>query len=46
MKDTALSEHGKGTAWHVGINAQHGKGTAWSWHGHGVLCVNQPEGEQ
>ena len=27
-KDTALSEHGRGTA--------------WAWHGHGMLCVNQP----
>jgi hypothetical protein len=33
-KDTALSENGRGAAWHVWFNAaQHGSGTAWQWHG-------------
>ena len=32
-KDTALSEQGRGAAWHVWINER---------HGHGMLCVNQP----
>jgi hypothetical protein len=33
-KDTALSENGRGTAWHAWINAaQQSKGTAWAWHG-------------
>jgi hypothetical protein len=32
-KDTALSEQGKGAAWHVWINARHGRG---------MLCVNPP----
>jgi len=31
-KDTALSEHGRGAAWHVWINARHGRGTAWARH--------------
>ena len=31
-KDTALSEQGRGAAWHVWINARHGRGTAWVWH--------------
>ena len=44
-KDTALSEKGRGAAWHVWIN-----GTAWQGndigmplgrHGHGILCVNR-----
>jgi hypothetical protein len=42
MKGTALSEQGRGMAWHVWINAQHGRGTAWERHGHGMLCVNWP----
>ena len=29
-KDTALSELGRGAAWHVWINARHGSGTAWA----------------
>jgi hypothetical protein len=37
--DTALSEHGRGSAWHMWINgmARHGNGmcTAWTWH---VTC--------
>jgi hypothetical protein len=41
-KDTALSEQGRGAAWHVWINERHGRGTAWEWHGHGMLCVNRP----
>ena len=43
-KDTALSEQGKGAAWHVWIKAWHGRGMAWAWHGHGMLqvCVNPP----
>jgi hypothetical protein len=31
-KDTALSEQGRGAAWHVWINAQYGRGTAWARH--------------
>ena len=31
-KDTALSEQGRGAAWHVWINARHGRGTAWARH--------------
>ena len=31
-KDTALSEQGRGAAWHVWINARHGRGTAWERH--------------
>ena len=40
MKDTALSEQGRGAAWHVWINARHGMGTAWEWHerGMGTAC--------
>jgi hypothetical protein len=34
-KDTALSEQGRGAAWHVWINARHGRGTAWARHEHG-----------
>jgi len=30
MKDTTLSEHGRGAAWHVWINER---------HGHGIPCV-------
>ena len=41
-KDTALSEQGRGAAWHVWINARHGRGTAWARHGNDVLCVNRP----
>jgi hypothetical protein len=41
-KDKALSEQGRGAAWHVWINARHGRGTAWERHGHGMLCVNRP----
>jgi len=41
-KDMALSEQGRGAAWHVWINERHGRGTAWSRHGHGMLCVNRP----
>jgi hypothetical protein len=41
-KDTALSEWGRGAAWHVWINARNGRGTAWAQHGHGMLCVNRP----
>jgi hypothetical protein len=33
-KDTALSEQGRGAAWHVWINARHGRGPAWERHGH------------
>jgi hypothetical protein len=33
-KDTALSENGRGAAWHVGIKAgRHGRGRAWERHG-------------
>ena len=32
-KDTALSEQGRGEAWHMWINARHGRG---------MLCVNPP----
>ena len=32
-KDTALSEQGRGAAWHVWINA---------WYGNSMQCVNQP----
>jgi hypothetical protein len=32
MKNTALSEHGRGAAWHVWINEWHGRGTAWARH--------------
>ena len=32
-KDTALSEQGRGAAWHVWINARHGRGIAWARHG-------------
>ena len=32
-KDTALSEQGRGAAWHVWINARHRRG---------MLCVNRP----
>ena len=38
-KGTALSEKGRGAAWHVRINARHGRGTAWERHGRGMLCV-------
>jgi hypothetical protein len=31
-KDTALSEQGRGVAWHMCINARHGMGTAWAQH--------------
>jgi len=31
-KDTALSEQGRGAAWHVWINALPGRGTAWARH--------------
>jgi hypothetical protein len=31
-KDTALSEQGRGAAWHVWINARHGRGIAWARH--------------
>jgi len=41
-KDTALSEQGRGAAWHVWINERHGRGTAWAQHGRGMLCVNRP----
>ena len=34
-KDTALSEQGRGVAWHMCINARHGMGTAWARHGNG-----------
>ena len=34
-KDTALSEQGRGAAWHVWIKARHGRGTAWARH---VMC--------
>jgi len=34
-KDTALSEHGRGTARHVRINST-------AWQGNGMLCVNRP----
>jgi len=32
-KDTALSEHGRGAAWHVWIN-----GLAWQGNGRGTVC--------
>ena len=32
-KDTALSEHGRGAAWHVWIN-----GSAWQGNGRGTVC--------
>jgi len=32
-KNTALSQQGRGAAWHVWINTR---------HGHGILCVNPP----
>ena len=41
-KDTALSEQGRGAAWHVWINARHGGGRAWARHGNGMLFVNRP----
>jgi hypothetical protein len=41
-KDTALSEQGRGTAWHVWINARHCRETAWARHRHGMLYVNPP----
>ena len=31
-KYAALSEQGRGAAWHVWINARHGRGTAWARH--------------
>ena len=31
-KDKALSEQGRGAAWHVWINARHGRGKAWARH--------------
>jgi hypothetical protein len=31
-KDTALSEQGRATAWHVWINARYCRGTAWARH--------------
>ena len=39
-KDTALSEQGRGAAWHVWINTRHGKGTGWAWQGNwmGMAC--------
>jgi hypothetical protein len=40
-KDTALSENGRGAAWHVWINAvRHGRGTTWGRHGRGKACMN------
>jgi hypothetical protein len=36
-KDTALSEQGRGAAWHVWINARHGRGTAWARH---AMCAS------
>jgi hypothetical protein len=42
MKDTALPEQGRGTEWHVLINARHGRGKTWARLGHGMLCVNLP----
>jgi hypothetical protein len=30
--DMAPSEQGRGTAWHVWINAWHGRGIAWARH--------------
>ena len=38
-KDTALSEQGRGAAWHVWINARDGMGTAWVRRGNSMLCV-------
>jgi hypothetical protein len=41
-KDTALSEQGRGAAWHVWINGTalqgNGMGTPRARHGHGMLC--------
>ena len=39
-KDTALSEEGRGAAWHVWINARHGRGKAGERHrrGTGTAC--------
>jgi hypothetical protein len=31
-KGTALSEQGRGAAWHVWINVRYGRGTAWARH--------------
>ena len=41
-KDTALSEQGRGAAWHVWINERNGRGTAWERHVRSMLCVNRP----
>jgi hypothetical protein len=41
-KDTALLEQGRGTTWHVWINARHGRGKARARHRHGRLCLNPP----
>jgi hypothetical protein len=42
-KDTALSENGRGAAWHVWINAaRHGRGTAWARHCMCELALNLP----
>ena len=41
-KEKALSEQGRGAAWHVWINTPHGRGTAWERHGRGMLCLNRP----
>ena len=35
-KDMALSEQGRGAAWHVRINTRHGRGEAWARHGRGT----------
>ena len=40
-KYTALLEHGRGTAWHVWINARYGRGTAWERH---AMCESALSG--
>jgi hypothetical protein len=47
MKDTALSEIGRGAAWHVGISVvRHGRGTAWERHGMCELTRHGMTGER
>ena len=44
MKYTALSEQGRGAAWHVWINARHGRGTAWALHAVCESALSEYEG--
>ena len=41
-KDTALSKHGRGAAWHVRMNVRHGSGTAWALHAMCESALNRP----